>query len=60
MGYNGKHRADEPKSFGTGQRKNSSPNGWADGRIETDSDPNATHVHGFRPGGPEGPHPVKK
>jgi hypothetical protein len=45
-----KHRADEPKSFGTGEREKSHPEGWVDKRIEVDKDPGTKEVYGFRPG----------
>lgn len=50
----------DPESFGTGQRKNAHPDGWSNARIEVDKHKDLKDVHGFRPGGPEGPHPVHK
>jgi len=52
--YHGTHRADEPKSFGTGERKNASPDGWSDKRIEVDKSPGVTEVYGFGADGVEG------
>lgn len=56
--YDGQHRADEPKSFGTGERKNASPDGWSDNRIEVDKDPDAKGVYGFRAGEEPGYHRI--
>lgn len=40
----GKHRADEPKSFGTPHRPNASPNGWDNARDKDDDAPAAPTI----------------
>lgn len=49
-----KHRADEPRSFGTGERENTSPKGWTENRIEVDKNTDNQPVFGWSADGVEG------